>query len=482
MSANRKAAHGKILQLLREIHLTSPLGWGKPIQDLLPKGWSVIQTIQNATPFWFSERVPRIVNELIEILYGVTYPEAERKAAGDIIIKTIINLATESRSRLFDRSLVAFGRAGTLFAAKGVADHADRATAMCDAILQSMQASRTRWMTVYPLERVISKSFRLTGSDLAILNTKDTKMWESFCEKCSSAKMWSKWTLGDAPVSPTESPFGQSRATTWIVSWDHGTADGAREIAARKIRMFGATLLAHAFASANTPLGESSAHRMSYSAQFPEDAEPVQERQFTGASFVERERWRPMQSGVLMASIGEVFPSLLEELFVEQDLLQSVDVWYSRINALPEQDRTRIDVGCVFAGHGLVSKEFVRFVTFFIVLDALFGRRRSVEQAITDGVRRTFPRDAKWVQRVRLLYALRSELVHGAIHTINDWSHLKKYRKAFNSEPLRDLEYLVMHCLVSSPVTVISEPEAKTVWAKAHESIAQYLRRWRSNA
>ena len=79
-----------------------------------------------------------------------------------------------------------------------------------------------------------------------------------------------------------------------------------------------------------------------------------------------------------------------------------------------------------------------QFLHLFIVVDALFGERFKVREKIKEGIKKVFPGDAGWEQRVDLLMDLRSSLVHGVISDLEDWSDDFDYFIKFNASPLRD--------------------------------------------
>jgi hypothetical protein len=71
----------------------------------------------------------------------------------------------------------------------------------------------------------------------------------------------------------------------------------------------------------------------------------------------------------------------------------------------------------------------------------------NVKQSIIDGVKQTFPMNISWEERVKKLFDLRSELVHGGVSEISDWEGLDSYRRHFKSQPLEDVKTAAMTAL-----------------------------------
>jgi hypothetical protein len=91
-----------------------------------------------------------------------------------------------------------------------------------------------------------------------------------------------------------------------------------------------------------------------------------------------------------------------------------------------------------------------KFIHYFISLDALFGEKSRVEESISEGVFNTYTKTNHEVDKdkIKKIYKLRSDLVHGGSSYINDWKEIIDYRNHFNSDPLKDVQDIAIKSLV----------------------------------
>ena len=87
-----------------------------------------------------------------------------------------------------------------------------------------------------------------------------------------------------------------------------------------------------------------------------------------------------------------------------------------------------------------------QFLYFFIVLDALFGVIGNVEESIKKGIS-SYLTEPEWQKKIKKLFDLRSELVHGGSSYIEEWKGYDSYVNHFNSSPERDIEIAATKCL-----------------------------------
>lgn len=88
------------------------------------------------------------------------------------------------------------------------------------------------------------------------------------------------------------------------------------------------------------------------------------------------------------------------------------------------------------------------FIFYYVALDALFGSQGRVEVGIESGIARAAP---NYIDRAKLLYSLRNEMVHGGSRTLPEWGDYQKYVDKFNSVPERDIESIELQSLRNFP-------------------------------
>jgi hypothetical protein len=108
-----------------------------------------------------------------------------------------------------------------------------------------------------------------------------------------------------------------------------------------------------------------------------------------------------------------------------------------RGTAVPEK-AARASTAAAFLHHAIIADEIEKFIHTFIVVDALFGERGKVEAKILEGIGKVFPGDTTWEQRTKLLFDLRSEIVHGVVSDLDDWSEDDDYHAKFRASPTTD--------------------------------------------
>jgi hypothetical protein len=286
----------------------------------------------------------------------------------------------------------------------------------------------TDWLILYPLHRVKSQSFVLGFDGVSLFSSSDVDRWQELSEHYSQAKYWNPLSGTWAEGMDRDSFKDFLLVPTWLVCEVSGTALGSRKVAARQMRTFLAVLFSNLENQIPNLLHKSGADKVSYSIQFPKNATQV-------------------DCSCVCASIGNLLPPLLVDINVQPETMFEVQDWYIQRASSPEPVKKRATTASHFIHYGIIHDDLERFLHFFFALDALFGQRYKVEQSIIDGVKQTFPMNISWEERVKKLFDLRSELVHGGASEIGDWEELDRYRRYFKSQPLEDVKTAAMGAL-----------------------------------
>jgi hypothetical protein len=270
-----------------------------------------------------------------------------------------------------------------------------------------------QWLTIYPLHKVRLPDLSRRFGDLRVFATSADADWQSLHTTFPAMKEF----VPQFGQMNDPSGHGFKRpADTWLVAEHTGTALGAKKRAAREMSEFIALVFAFAFPAKPGIFSKSGADEESRTLQVSD----------------------PRIARVESSSIGELLPPLLSPLVLETKLMDEIEHWYHKRSTATKEKQDQTLAAAAFLQHASVADDIEQFLHLFIVVDALFGERCKVREKITDGIKKVFPSDATWEQRVNLLMDLRSEVVHGVVSDLEDWSEDFDYFVKFNSTPSRD--------------------------------------------
>jgi hypothetical protein len=334
-----------------------------------------------------------------------------------------------NNTKIFNVNRLFFRQVSNLLEARAVDNIEEFVSCLWSEIHANLVNSMTDWLILYPLHRVKSQSYVLGFDGVSLLSSNDVDRWQELSGHYSDAKYWNPlsgtWTEGIDRDSLEDFWL----VPTWLVCEVSGTALGSRKIAARQIRTFLAVLFSNLENQVPNLLHKSGANKVSSSIQFPKDATKV-------------------GHGYVCASIGNLLPPLLvDNIDVQPETLSEVQNWYVQRASSPDPVKKRATTASHFIHYGIIHDDLERFLHFFFALDALFGERHKVEQSIIAGVKQTFPMNITWEERIKKLFDLRSELVHGGASEISYWAGLDSYRRHFKSQPLEDIKIAAMTAL-----------------------------------
>lgn len=270
-----------------------------------------------------------------------------------------------------------------------------------------------QWLTIYPLHKVRLPGPARRFGDLRVFPVGAEADWRSLHATFPAMQEFVP-QFGQMTEPPG---YGfKWPADTWLVAEHTGTAVGAKKRAAREMSEFIALVFAFAFPNKPGIFIKSGAEEESRTLQVSD----------------------PKIGRLLSSSIGELLPPLLSQVVLEDQLMDQIEQWYCRRSAAANDKQDRALAAAAFLQHASVADDIEQFLHLFIVVDALFGERFKVREKIIEGIKKVFPGDLAWEQRVNLLMDLRSEVVHGVVSDLEDWSEDFDYFVKFNSTPSRD--------------------------------------------
>ncbi len=328
--------------------------------------------------------------------------------------------------RFFDSFSALTGNARTLFEARKIQDVSDFSFRIWFVLKAEVLRRVTDWLILYPLPSTESKTFSPDQSVLTILETGDTASWSRLSSGFPSASPWSPQRgRGEHDYFDTENP-----PRVWVVTTATGLADCACMVAEQRFRELIALTISMIQSKIDYPFVKTIGEASRYCIQFP--ANPK------GAAV-----------GSIQKPVGRLIPWPGNKLVIDSDLAAKIRDWYARVSSFDIHARRRVQNAAVFLNLALQERGIQQFILYFMTLDALFGERNRVEESIQSGVAQFVVDDALTREKVKCLFDLRSELVHGGIHRIEEWVSLKHYWDHFDSEPTHDTERLAMESLVN---------------------------------
>ena len=439
MSAiNPKNVHGIVLALTKNILLQKPTDRKTFSSNFFMGKQGKIGTF--ATEWWRTWESELACDNLADLIRrsDATLFSGDVSSFSDTIMDVLMELLVEAA--FFDFWKVFERKVPTLFDAIASNDKkafGEKVFAQC---VSACKNSVRNWLIVYPLPRFKAPTTKFGFDGLWFLSSSDKATWNSFSAQYPNTELFdiasAQW------LDKGSTPSYRAVAPCWVGCETVGTAAGARQEAARRIRTLISILFAIVCRDHHAHLNKSGLEISRHSIQFADGQDKSLGSQF--------------------APIGDMFPPLMDEIVAENAVIQHIGEWYVKADALTAERKQRLRTASQFLHYAILSDQVERFLHFFIALDALFGERGKVESEILNGVDVMFVGDASWRTRCSQLFDLRSELVHGEQSMIADWPVLDKYRRQFHSNPLSDVATIAMKSLREfssvKPVSVQRSP------------------------
>ncbi len=425
---DERKVHDKIIALTKEISFKPPLfedGFVRKFIYQASKSLPLSGSI--CLEWWLTEKGMNILDDisrmssLLEPLFGTLDNETFGNMIENVLQDNALN------EEVFHKDTVFFRKARNLFEARSIRDPQRFASLIWERTKSSMLNSMVSWLVIYPLHRIISKSFDLDSLGVTVLESNDINKWRTFIEKYPDASCWNITFAKRIDRLNEPCCYGQP-PSTWLTCEVFGKDDDARASAGRQMMIFLSVLFAYMHSTSKNLLQKSMAKQVDYSMQFPNDGQKA-------------------GYGQKFAFIGNLLPPLLNDFEISEKTISDVKTWYTKYSLATEEKIKRMSAAAIFMNYGMVSDEVEKFIHFFICLDALFGSRNAVEKGILHGIQQIFPKDKKWIERSHRLYDLRCALIHGQTHSIKNWQGFSDYVRIFRSEPAEDITNIAMTAL-----------------------------------
>lgn len=411
---------GKIVALTKEIKLQEPKNEEAYISKFFP-GNSLLGGI--GLRWWCTRKAFSICQDIASMSISC-YPEyqpVDKEAFTELVMNTFQDNALNEQ--LFYGDAIFLSKAKRLFDVRAKDNVKEFSEAVWQEVKVAFDYSVCNWMVLYPLRRINSESFSLNHDGITLVQSKDETTCQYFLKKYKVPKYLN-------PFAPNEKKEQNGKReitiSTWLVCETKGTDLGARTKSMRLMRKFLGVLFSILRAQIEGVLQKSMADPESWSIQFGLNSEEKPQN--------------PTQ-----APIGVLLPPLIQDIEVPSEILSKVLHWYER-SLSDNYSLHRATKASHFINYAMIASDLEQFIHFFIALDALFGVRGKVEETIIKGVSENLP-NGSWNDRIKKLFDLRSELLHGGSSYIEEWRGFDQYQTHFKSHPARDVEFAAMTCL-----------------------------------
>jgi len=429
---------GKLLALTREIHRRKPHE-GKSFRESFFVGdLYAFPPPRIAIEWWRTRRSFDVVRDIAEIAIR-TEPsccDCQRDTIADLVLDALRQNAFNDRLFDPDQMLTSGYGSGpqvTVFDLRLSEDPEEFANRLWEVVQSTIERATARWLVLYPLARLSSRSHEWHSHHLRLLRPDDAVAWSGLAESYPEMRAWDPATASHSgrTDNPLSRVLEKNKHVTWCACEANGTAPDARVSAGYKIRTLVALLLAHGLGEdERAVLSRSMAAEVGFTLQFPAAGHQT-------------------RVGSTTAGTRPLFPAIGGDLQISDSTCARIADWLAELDRAQEETRRRIRTASQFAHFALMTSGVERYVHFFVVLDGLFGERGKTERTITEGVERVCGRGSVEVTKVGWLFELRSELVHGGCSSIPEWGRLRAYERHYTAHPMDDIAQIALRCLRS---------------------------------
>lgn len=392
---------------------------GRHLPSVFPSGFGL--------SWWFSKDIFRATETITSLIIDEDhqFKDCDRESVSDVITSTLQKVCLDRP--LFNPEDVLFRRKPNLFECRGPISVAEFASSLLGEIKNNLRSVVGKRCTVYPLVRFRGPSFSIKEAGIHVIAQTDASAWSSCIARGYESNGWSPQTCS---LDGGSTVFPHLDFDYVIVAEEYGTQKGARFASTTKFRTFISLLFA--IASQRSPHSYFKAMAQPFTAciQFPHVSAP--------------------DHVITQSYCGALSPYYTSDIPVDNESIERLKSWYHSYVSCPIDFMQRLEKSTYFVNRGMNSEDIEAYINYFVALDALFGKRGSVEASITNGVCSLALGD-KFEQKISWLFDLRNELVHGGSRYVTEWPKYQRYVKHFESNPLYDISALSQAAILEAP-------------------------------
>lgn len=419
---------GKAIQLTKNIWLIEPAHERGFLSQFSPgKSQNFVFSAGVFICWWHTKSGVKITEELASMLicYDKTLASMDHKSAIKIINSTLNEICIDDR--LFNSNQVCFRGNKTLFECRAKKNTEMFGELIVNEMFSRLKQNIEKWCTSYIAPRISGNTFNIAIIGITAIAKPDKESWKNTVEAHYKTDYWQS-EFGVFPQGKNID-FSRLKYSYIFISENIGTQDGCKFSAQINLRKLFAVIYALASSSTHHCFQNCAAAPNTYTIQFPDINST---------------------SSITISEIGQLAPYNIENIPLSDNDIKDIQNWFEQTDNLPQEQSNRIDKCAHFINRAMNSEDLESYINFFIALDALFGKRGSVEASIIRGIEK-IPKTNRWQEKISWLFELRSELVHGGCKSIVEWPRYHNYYQHFDSTPSADIEKMAFCALLSSP-------------------------------
>lgn len=288
-------------------------------------------------------------------------------------------------------------------------------------LVEELKRTIMSHLTVRPLTPSLwGVSFSVDCLGVSLISGGEPLAWS---QHVSIRHRGADWDYGQRAFKGAEFAFASEEFDYLAVGIESGTADWCRDRSDMNFRMLLSVVVSHFFV------------RRCLSLQAVMAPPPCSWIQFPESNGV---------AGASSSASEPLLPRFADKIEIRVDDAAAVQEWFEHHQEKPPDLRSRAEKCAFYVNLAMNNRGMYRFVLYYIALDALFGKRGSVESSIGAGVKAAVPELA---DRFNSISDLRNEVVHGGSRMLKEWSRYDRYTDHFGSLPERDIEAIAIKCL-----------------------------------
>lgn len=416
----------QIIALTKNIHLKTLASDKKGIEQFCVGkrdpfalgGGFVISWKYTDTAFKLVENISFLIQGNFE-----EFSECDHKSIQDTIKSTFHEICVDDN--IYSGDDVCFARKEVLFDCRINVDVTAYAQSVLECVLENIRSTISEWCILYTAPRIRGISFSVESEGIDVIDKCDKSPWQRIISEGFplDAIRQESGMFSDGHYSA----FSQLKFDYYFIARAHGTSQGSKFSSSLKLRKLLSVIYA---ITDRDQKWKVAAKPHSYSIQIPHLSSDI--------------------GSTTMSEIGELLPYYGMENVLEHEDVDEILRWYKFELESSKAQKNRIEKCAHFINKGMNSDDVDSYIHYFVALDALFGKRGSVERSIKDGVS-LLTQNYGWNEKISWLIDLRNELVHGGSRFIGEWPKYMKYYRHFSTEPSRDMEQLAFLALKSAP-------------------------------
>jgi len=386
--------------------------------------------------WWINDRAFELINCLSKMLLDKyhDFSNFDLKSINEIIKKLYMDVCSDKN--LFNIEDVFFARKNTLFECINADVGIDAVmTKITEKLFSMIRSDVSENLNLYTIPKIKGESFYIESAGIHIVDKNDKGYWNKLSSKIKTLKYYNPEKGSFYDDNKRLLPEVKYDFNYLIGIEESGLSDSSSEYSYLKLKNLISVILC---------FGVNFQHNM-----------------FN--PFKDTRGWCmrmpiDMQKNVSVTSsiVDNVIPVNIYSIEVKASRIAKIQLWYESFSKLDMLKRKRIEICGHFINNAMRMTNTEAYIYYFTSLDALFGEKFKVGESITLGVEK-LPNSAKWTEKIKYLYDLRNEFIHGGARILLEWKDYLKYKNKFDSDPTDDILDLALDSFKNAPEVVFQD-------------------------